>query len=342
MTTTEISTTWTLTDALASAGDGGSIRRSGATYAVNKTGDNTWTLDGLLVNSSWAPHDWEVTGVASVTQDLECVNCNLTWWSHNDMDCQVNRELTGTHWLISGQAGEFGTDVTVPVAQTYDEWFSSLEIYTYITDGYSEFIFCGFFLQGDDEVRTARILSSRWLEESLWSGTDLEQAKYDTWVTVKDDADDVKRADRMLQRALRSLVNNKDQVQADSRRIAKLEAENAALMQDYRTVNHHINAYADEMRMCPDYEARIFSWNDGVNGRDPLSNKLVGRSATYYVYLTVPTLSEHEVCVDVMATSPEDATTIVQNLPTAELLAKVAATGYRLNDMAVNVRTARR
>lgn len=340
MTTTEISTTWTLTDALASAGDGGSIRRSGNTYAVNKTDVDTWTLDGHLVNSYWAQYDWEVTGVASATMDLLCVNCGSDWWGHDNMDCQVEG-VTG-HWLISGQAGEFGTDVTVPVAQTYDEWFSSLEIYTYITDGYSEFIFCGFFLQGDDEVRTARILSSRWLEESLWSGTDLEQAKYDTWVTVKDDADDVKRADRILQRALRSLTASKTQVDVDSRRIRTLEAENAALLQDYRTVNHHINAYADEMRMCPDYEARIFSWNDGVNGRDPLSNKLVGRSATYYVYLTVPTLSEHEVCVDVMATSPEDATTIVQNLPTAELLAKVAATGYRLNDMAVNVRTARR
>jgi hypothetical protein len=180
------------------------------------------------------------------------------------------------------------------------------------------------------------------MEETLWGSTDLEQPKYDAWTAVAED-DNVKMVDRPLRQAIRHYLSLKDSRDADTARITKLETDYAALLKDYKSVNHHINAYADEMRMCPDYERRIFSWNDGgVNGQDALTHKLTGRPATYYVYVSVPQLSEGELYVDVTATSEQEAEEMVRNMTQADVLAKIMATGPRLNSLEITVNRARR
>ncbi len=74
--------------------------------------------------------------------------------------------------------------------------------------------------------------------------------------------------------------------------------ENAAKMRaDWTFLNERLNEYADEQRMCPDYERRLDTWNEGLQlhqleGRKRDYTVRVAVEATYYIDVTVRASSE--------------------------------------------------
>lgn len=110
------------------------------------------------------------------------------------------------------------------------------------------------------------------------------------------------------------------------RRVNEVSVKALHLEQDFKTLNTKINEYADNNRMCSEYEERIFGWNEDLQVM-----KLVGRERTWNVYVKVPSVSEYEVSIPVKARSAEEAKSIVSAMSTAEVLGKLADLGYKLN-----------
>ena len=128
---------------------------------------------------------------------------------------------------------------------------------------------------------------------SLEYGTELVLELIDrdnTWAAVVGDDGDPVVADTLTNRLMsrcRSLA-----VQSDE---ARMRA--ATMETDWSFLNERLNEYADEQRMCPDYERRLDTWNEGLQllkleGRKRDYTVRVAVEATYYIDVTVRASSE--------------------------------------------------
>lgn len=126
---------------------------------------------------------------------------------------------------------------------------------------------------------------------------------------------------------LTSCVGMKADLIATRRSVSELQVQTGTLIKDFEKVNEKINAYAEEMSMCGDYESRIFSWNE------ELTTKLVGRERNWSVPVSCDFIESpcgDTTYVVVRARSKENAIAIVQEKKQAELIGLLLDNGNRL------------
>lgn len=127
---------------------------------------------------------------------------------------------------------------------------------------------------------------------SLEYGTEMVLELIDrdnTWTAVSNDDGPVV-ADPLTIRLMSRMRSLSSQVQDYQTRTARMET-------DWSFLNERLNEYADEQRMCPDYERRLDTWNEGLQllkleGRKRDYTVRVAVEATYYIDVTVRASSE--------------------------------------------------
>lgn len=110
------------------------------------------------------------------------------------------------------------------------------------------------------------------------------------WVACTDGEGEPIVEGTLGQRAMRDVVRG-------NARHASQNAEIVKLRQDWRTLNDHLNTYADENSMCSDYERRLDTWNESfqlleLEGRKRDYTVRIRVDATYYVDVNVSASSE--------------------------------------------------
>ena len=110
-----------------------------------------------------------------------------------------------------------------------------------------------------------------------------------TWAAVRDDDGPV-IADALTIRLMSRTRSLRTQADESQMRAARMET-------DWSFLNERLNEYADEQRMCPDYERRLETWNEGLQllkleGRKRDYTVRVAVEATYYIDVTVRASSE--------------------------------------------------
>ena len=111
-----------------------------------------------------------------------------------------------------------------------------------------------------------------------------------TWAAVVGDDGDPVVADALTIRLMgrcRTLASANEDA---TTRVSQMAA-------DWSFLNERLNEYADEQRMCPDYERRLDTWNEGLQllkleGRKRDYTVRVAVEATYYIDVTVRASSE--------------------------------------------------
>lgn len=337
MTDTLENTDTTRLHALETAGVGGVISRGSVNYTVSKDAEDNWLMsaDGGPTEPAitYVEDGWSVVSLGEkATPDMhdECGNCGETY---------------GVHRVGTGSCPD---GVTTWVTVTLEEevqpetvygFFQGMSMYTYVRSTYDNYIFLGFDNNTDGDT-VVSLVHQRYMEVIKLDVDAMAEVNY---YTVVQDGDIPKVASQDLRRALRQLATRTNELEARNAICSNLSEQHQKLMQDYVTVNEHINAYADEMSMCPDYERRIFSWNDGVNGQPELTNKLYGRRKQHTVYLQIPGLLPGvEMYTYVEARSPEEAKAAVVGMSGEYLLRKVLEErNFHFRDLEVNVTNAR-
>ena len=194
----------------------------------------------------------------------------------NEHNAQPLTDFVSDGWTVSGEAAP---------TLTVQQYFSSLPIGSHVRrEGlYDTYVWSG---------RTAGANRAPVLF-SLEYGTELVLELIDrdnTWAAVVGDDGDPVVADTLTNRLMsrcRSLA-----VQSDE---ARMRA--ATMETDWSFLNERLNEYADEQRMCPDYERRLDTWNEGLQllkleGRKRDYTVRVAVEATYYIDVTVRASSE--------------------------------------------------
>lgn len=212
-------------------------------------------------------------------------------------------------------------DGTTPLPTVF-EFFGELSQGQYVkTSSGTIYMYLGIFYgensRGEEERQV--VLFHPYYNE-LWFEHD---SKENFWETTEYDGK--KAADNEYLRLAMKIRDLSHRVQTLDRRLTKVSIENLSLVRDFNTVNSKINEYAENNRMCSEYEERIFSWNED------LTMKLVGRERTWHVYVNVPSVSEYDLSIGVKARSAEQAKDVLAAMSKIEILAELAKQGYKLN-----------
>lgn len=236
---------------------------------------------------------------------------------------------------------EEGSVEEVEASKTYRDFFAEMPEFTFVTNGYSTYIFLGIGYEhesesGDDTI--VKLLHNRYMVEENLMGAMLSTALPDEWSVVMDHGEP-KIADTVLRMALRHLGSFRGELAENQKTIDQLEESFATAVKDLKAINTHINAYANDNEMCSDYERRIFSWNDGgVNGQEALTFKLQGRPRTHSVPVNISALALRDMYVDVEATSSEAAVEIVKQMSHREIVLKLAQSyNYSFNEAEIRI-----
>lgn len=228
----------------------------------------------------------------------------------------------------------------VEAPKTYRDFFADMQEFTFVTNGYSTYIFVGIGYEHESESGNdtkVKLLHSRYMAEEVLSSDLMSMTITSEWSVVMDHGEP-KVADTVLRMALRHLGSYRGEISANQKTIDQLQESFTSAVKDLKTINTHINAYADSNGMCRDYERRIFSWNDGVNGQDALTFKLQGRPQTYSVPVHISALALNDMYVDVEATSDAMALEIVKQMTYREIVLKLAQSyNYSFNEAEIRV-----
>lgn len=304
MTTTETNT-MDLAQAVLAAGVDGRIARSGDVYTVSQDNDGDWQLTRSQSSfaeplSTYVTDGWNVLSAAGEESQEE-----LADWEKELLE----------------QSKAAPVEEPKAVITTVAEFFRGIQEWTLVSDSYATYVFTGWGTDSSGH-QVATMIHGRYMTETEWTESNLDNDVRDFNLEVVMVDDIPQMADRMVRFAIRHMIGNKQEAEALALTLGETQAKLAEALADFRAVNEHINAYANEMQMCPDYERRIYGWNDGgVNGQEPLHNKLLGRVKNHYVYVTNSALyPSGDMHVYVEARSPEEAKEKVVAMSGAQIL----------------------
>lgn len=313
-----------LGDAVRAAGIGGRIRRSNKTYVVGfNDHDGEWTVaigTGAQHSlSAYTAHGWEVTAISDIQPGI----------------------TTATNGEESQETPAEDTEPEAPQVLTFQQFFESLPLFSIIRDNTYEYVFCGWTFEYDtedgNETRCARMVNMRYVRTiETYRPNHLVQECNLTRVTNGEGGFRTLTDDFSV-RMLRHYLSAREEARAVEAENIRVNNELSGYIRDYETLNFRINAYAEEMNMCSDYERRIFGWNDGTpDTRPPLQHKLQGRPKDYQVPVMIPTLHDEYLCVyPIRAGSPDAALDIVKGMQPHQVIANLVTRGNRFNQLEI-------
>lgn len=213
------------------------------------------------------------------------------------------------------------TSETRCVSTQYDslrEFFISLPYGTIVTVGEygAEFIYTGDWKYNSDneiELTVFRTMVKHYVDVD-----DPNQV----WKVVKDDNGN-RCVDNVTLRALNELRwRTRDAETARTvlaEETARLDARIEKLRNDFQQLNTLMNEYADQERMCGDYESKLEEWNESLSNE----SNLVGRKRDRCVRVRMT--RTWDVWLDVEATSESEAREIMENKDADEVASLVTA-----------------
>lgn len=181
---------------------------------------------------------------------------------------------------------EDGWSVVGSAAKTVREFFNELAPGTHVVRPRSVDVYVW---SGISQPATqAPVLFRRDYGTSLTLDASLDEPS--DWVVCTNEADEPIVEGILVQRTMRDVIRHDERHRVQNEEIVKLRA-------DWRRLNDFLNEYADEQRMCPDYERRLDGWNESfdllkLEGRQRDYTARVEVNVTYYVDVEVRASSE--------------------------------------------------
>lgn len=193
----------------------------------------------------------------------------------NEHNAQPLTDFVSDGWTVSGEAAP---------TLTVQQYFSSLPIGSHVRreGSHDTYVWSG-RTAGDN--RAPVLFSLEYGSETILELIDRDN----TWAAVTNDDGPVV-TDPLTVRLMSRTRSLASQVSDYQIRTARMET-------DWSFLNERLNEYADEQRMCPDYERRLDTWNEGLQllkleGRKRDYTVRVAVEATYYIDVTVRASSE--------------------------------------------------
>ena len=210
-------------------------------------------------------------------------------------------ESASTFTAIGGSWAQEGWTVVTrgDTAQTVREFFGGLASGTHVVRPRSADVYVWSSIYENDGA--APVVFRR--DYGTYLALDMSGEPND-WVVCTNGADEPIVADILTQRTMRDVVRG-------NQRHAAQNAEIVKLRQDWRRLNDFLNEYANEQRMCPDYERRLENWNESfelleLEGRKRDFEVRVRVDASYYTTVTVSAVNQDAANDEVGGMSTDD------------------------------------
>lgn len=204
---------------------------------------------------------------------------------------------------------------------TFNELFATLKRGQIVKgEGTRELVWYGWTYDSNENTRVAKFYSLPHLRVVNYGGDTLDQESNLT--VVVDDKDELKTIDGLAIQALILHHCALERSNNDGQRLLNMEKAYDAAISDLAFLNGKMNEYADETKMCSDYERRIFKWSEEMDF------KLKGRERDWSVPVQIPGFGNEEYCITVQATSADTARQQVQMMPNADVIRELAKRYY--------------